>query len=436
MRKKNWMIGCLTVILVGLIGVLCMMGFSKVADWHTPGLYIQVESGGKTEQIRLWKNSDGVFYAFLPGYADLEDTFLISAGERERVADMALEDRISCKKFALNTEYSLSYYVNNMDCTGIIVFVQSGGVASLYIDVDSGSMDYIHMDKNNRETGSLRLYGADGSTYCTANLTEVKGRGNTSWDANKKPYNLTLDQEVDILGMGAAKNWVLLAEGYNVLNIRDKIVYDFADKAGIAWSPDCEWVDLYLNGEYSGLYLLSERNEIHKERINIAQVGSFVVSQEYEDRLKEQKYPYVTTKSGQTLRIRYGESNTSWLQHQWQTVENAILAEDGRDPVSGVHWRELIDVDSWAKKYLIEEVFGNLDGGSLSQYYYIDGNNHRGTIYAGPVWDYDFAMGGENVWLRPYTSYFTMNRVHVNEDVYTPWYPALYQQSEFLDYVK
>ncbi len=425
-------IGVLTVVLAGLCLVVSTQEETAEATMELT-LEFAVQTGGYTENIQAWEDPEGDFYVFLPGYADLDQTRICLRG-----GDISADiDGVPMTHWVAMGIFSLEHPLNMTISAGETVthttvrFVQAGSLPTLCVDVASGSMEYLHLDKNNKESGSLRLYDAEGALLCEETLTQMSGRGNTSWDSEKKPYNLTLAQNRDLLGMGSAQNWVLLAEEYNDINLRNKIVYDFAKQTGLSFTPDCEWVDLYLNGEYAGLYLLCEKNEVHPQRMDISPEGSFVVSMEYESRLQKQKYPYVLTEADQALRIRHGADRTEQLQTHWQSVENAILSEDGVDPASGKTWQELIDLDSWVRKYLIEEVFGNLDAGSLSQYYYIDGTDPEGKVFAGPVWDYDFAMDDASVWLTGYTDYFVMNRSAVNEDVQTPWFPALYHREEF-----
>lgn len=430
MHISRWIIGLLTAMLLGL-GMAAVRWEAPAEEAvQYPELLVWVETEEGLEKIHPWKDGDGSFYVFLPGYARMESVSLVCENAAVAIDGAAVwQDR----RYELNRAYSLT---TAMGSDGTITFLRSGGLPSLYLDTASGSMEFIHLDKTNEEAGALRLYDARGNPlYCGA-LVSVKGRGNTSWYAEKKPYNLTLQEEADLLGMGTAQRWVLLAEGYNDLNIRNKIVYDFAAAVGMPYSPDCRWVEVYLNGNYAGLYLLSERNEVHVERIDIAPEGSMVVSLEYESSLREQKLPYIVTEAGQALRVRHGAGDIGQLQMKWQSVENAILSQDSMDPVTGKHLQELIDLDSWAGKYLIEEVFANMDAGSLSQYYYCDGSDPQGRMYAGPVWDYDFSMGGEGVWLRPYTAYFTMNRRYVNAEIYTPWYAALCEKELFMDRVR
>jgi hypothetical protein len=117
-------------------------------------------------------------------------------------------------------------------------------------------------------------------------------------------------------------------------------------------------------------------------------------------------------------------------------VENALTSENGIDPLSGKSWKDLIDMDSWARKYLLEEMFGNGDGGSLSQFFYRRGNDPEGKIYAGPVWDYDMAMGGYDVWLKHYTNYFVMDRSEKEKGYGNPWFQSLYRKPEFRSLVE
>lgn len=386
---------------------------------------VLISSGDETEQIDCWKNDAREYFVFLPSYAELSQVQVrIENGSVIRIGGRLLENGMSCGDFRWDVPYELSC---NGDLSSV-TFVRSGNVPALYIDVQSHSMDFIHTAKDNEESGWLRLYTAEGELNHTGRLESISTRGNSTWDYEKKPYNLELPGEGDLLGMGQAQNWVLLSNATDPSQLRNKIVYDFADAAGLAYSPDSKWVDLYLNGEYAGLYLLCERNEVHPQRVDLAQTGSFLVSMESGFRLTSQGYPHITTQSGVALRVHHTAVSTASLTEAWQSAENAILAEDGIDPVTGKHWTELIDLDSWARKYLIEEIFGNLDAGSISQFFYRDGT---GRICAGPVWDYDYALGSSEVWQTKYPNAFFANKSQIWSAADSPWFYALYQKDAF-----
>lgn len=418
----------LFLILLGLFAG----SFEEVPEEEVSApISFQIGTGENAEYIRCWENDENTIYVFLPGYADFSDLQIRKETDSRVLIDGAeVAPGDSCENYTADTAYGLTVQSADDVSRKNLVFIRSGQIPAMYIEVASGSMDYIHMHKGNKEQGSVRLYDGEGILRHSGAVEEIKGRGNSTWDVDKKPYSLTLAQDADLLGTGKARRWVLLAEGFcTSVNIRNKIVYDYSKAVGMKYSPDGEWVDLYLNGDYAGLYFLSERNEIHPERVDIDPETGFLVSMEWDIRLEEQKMMHIVTDAGQALRIHHSSVSTRELDEIWQCAENAIMAEDGIDPVSGKCWQELIDLDSWAAKYLLEEVFGNHDGGSFSQFYYYDASQNR--IFAGPIWDYDLAMGGYDIWLKDYPRCLIMNREHKEEGLYTPWFHALYEKDEF-----
>ena len=403
--------------------VLCCLFSLRMED---PWLAVEVTSGRRTERINLWAGEEGRYFLFLPGWAETEDMKLRTNAEGEFYLNgEAVSDKEICEGLETNVAYPLTDREGNS--TGTVTLVRSGSVATMFLETRSGSMEYIHENKENAEPGSCRVYTESGALNYSGSAETLKGRGNASWwGSEKKPYSLELAGSADLLGMGSAKKWVLLANGTEPSQIRNKAVLDFADAAGLPFTPESRWVDLYLNGEYAGLYLLTERNEIHTQRVNIGTDGTFLISMELRSRLEEQGYSHIVTEAEQALRIHQNHLETEQLTDVVQSAENAILAEDGRDPVTGKHWTELIDLQSWAEKYLLEELFANGDACSISQFFYYDGE----MLYAGPAWDYDATM----LKLVPQTMYG--NRFQACEGKPTPWFHALYQKELFLDTVK
>lgn len=400
-------------------------------------LYGEALLDGKIETLQLFEDDNGKFFLFLPSGVQLENIKLrLHTSIPMELGGQILSDGLTCERFQKNIAYDLTYTAWGKAHRSTLTIVQSANVASMYIDTESGSMDYIHKEKGNKESGVIRIYDADGKESYAGDLTFIKGRGNYTWtEYEKKPYSLKLEESAPLLGMGTAQKWILLANAGDAALIRNKIVYTFAEEIGMAYTADSRWVDLYLNGEYAGLYQLTERNEVHPERVDICQEDSFLVSLELESRLKDQNYPYVLTQGKQALRVHYPEDPTKTELNQIesciQSVENAILSEDGIDPVTGKHWLELIDLDSWVKKYLIEEIFGNGDAGAISQYFYLDGTEESGKLYAGPVWDYDRTMGNMVAWHTQQPQIFVANRLHVAQEWDTPWLYSLYRWEPF-----
>lgn len=431
----------LCLMIAALILVAALIFVLQNEETNTIPFYIRLDQEGETEVFYPWKSKDQEYCIFLPGYAELSNVYIQVNTTIPLIIDgQIVEQNMCCKDLKTGVQYEFSYteFGKEQRCT--LSFHKSGNVAAMCIDTETGSMDHIHAKKGNKEAGSIRVYTATGETSYTGELEFIKGRGNYTWaEYEKKPYNIKLSEEAGLLGMGTAGKWILLANAGDPSNLRNKIVYTFADELGLPYSPESEWVDLYLNGEYAGLYQLTERNEVHTERVDIAQEGSFLVSMEVESRLEDQDYSYVLTEEQQAFRIHYPENVSKndliQIEEQLQSVENAILAEDGIDTVTGKSWKELLDLDSWAKKYLIEEIFGNGDAGAISQFYYYDADDPEHKLYAGPVWDYDRTMGNPVAWhlLSPKT--FFANRLCVSDGFETPWFYYLYQKEEFYERV-
>ncbi len=437
MKSNRIIVYCFTVAFL-LLTVFCFVVMND-ADASSV-LSVEVVSRNDTEQIKCFENSSNEIYVFLPSYAQLSDVNIIVNDHKVWLDGVALQNKTSCEQFALDTEYELIYTDSGKQFEKKLFFKKSQNVATMYIDTQSQSMDYIHSKKGNTESGDVRLYTPDGTPDYRGDINSINGRGNYTWNGyDKKPYSITLAQEGDLLRMGAASKWILIANADDESNLRDKLIYDLADEIGLLYSPDSTWVDLYLNGEYAGLYLLSERNEIHSQRVDINEQGSVLVSMEQENRLKEQGYMHIVTDNAQALRVHHPEKITDEelveLKDTFQSVENAVMAEDGIDPVTGKHYTELIDMDSFCRKYLIEEVSGNWDACFISQYFYYDSDDSSGKLYASPVWDYGLSMGNRVNWGNQSPNIMYGNQLYIRDHAQALWFYGLYQKPEFYDKV-
>lgn len=83
---------------------------------------------------------------------------------------------------------------------------------------------------------------------------EIKGRGNTTWSCPKKPYQIKLDKKVDLFGLGKLKKWVLLADWFDQSHLRNNVAFYVAQLLGMQYSWDGEYINLYVDGKYIGLY--------------------------------------------------------------------------------------------------------------------------------------------------------------------------------------
>lgn len=410
----------LTTILLAVLAFLV----GKIDRMDKADFSFQWIEKSNFEQIQPWTDNKGDIFVFLPSYVELSK-LLLRSNYQVTIGDITLEDGDSCKEIKLNFRYPIGNGTN-------LTFMRSANISAMYIDTVSGSMKRLHEGKRGTEDiGNLRLYTKNGSLNYSGGLASIKLRGNSTFKAEKKAYSIELGKKGNLLNMGAAEKWILLANAFDSTNIRNKMVFDFAQDVGLKYSPESEWVDLYLNGEYAGLYLLCERNEIHPERVALSNDSGVLVSKDELDRFVSKGNPYILTDAQVPLRIHNSSIGEEKIRCVFQSVENAILAEDGFDRVTGKHWMDLIDVDSWIKKYLVEEIFGGIDAGHLSQYFYFNnGDRSGGKVFAGPVWDYDDVLPSKTWWVPIIPEMMYAHRIE------NPWFHALYKNEMFYAQMK
>ena len=427
MKGRKTAVYLMTVLLVFVIAIveLYMMweeGFS---------LSVNVTTADHSETIESWSH-DGCYYVFLPSYADPQQTHLVvNPFIQVRIQDKKVGTQTVCADFPFNEALPIVYHAFGKTREKTIYFCQSGNVPTLYIDTASGTMDYIHEEKGNAESGNLRLYTSEGTLDCSAQIESINGRGNATWNEPKRPYSLELAQRKDLLGMGEARKWILLANYFDDTNLRNKMCYDFAAAAGCAYTPECQWVDLYLNGSYAGLYVISERNEVDPQRVAIPKDNGFLVSKEGDSRWDGQNYSAFFSQNGTFLRIHHNGIQGDRAQEIWQSVEDAIFAPDGIDPTTEKHWQDMIDLDSWAQQYLLWEVFAEFDAGTLSKFFYYDGRSDK--VFAGPLWDMDMILNNWN-WYPP--TVLSSGRKYISDRNQVSLFHALYQKEAFSQRVK
>ena len=429
------------LVLVFAVILICAAFWLYTCDKQmelTVPFEVSVRTPDGEEKISCWMNSQEDYSVFLPAYSNLSDAQIhINISSDIYINGIIIQEGIHCDVFELNTPYKILLKSWPKTIVRDIMFVKSGNVATMFIDTKSQNVEKLHSDKDNKEEATIRTYQENGSLDYSGKLTSISGRGNATWeDYDKKPYSIEVAEDISLLNMGSARKWILLANATDPSNMRNKIGLELAKKVSLSYTPESQWVDLYLNGEYAGLYLLCEKNEVHSERVAISEEGSFLISVEQETRLKSQDIAHVVTDGKQALRIHY-PSNVSDVEKEellayWQSIENALLSDNGVDAETGKSWMDMIDIDSWAKKYLLEEILGNWDACYISQFFYCDGYRAGAKVYAGPAWDYDRILGNTS-WQFQYSNALYAQRLDVKGNYETPWFHKLYQKTEFYD---
>lgn len=225
---------------------------------------------------------------------------------------------------------------------------------------------------------------------------EIRGRGNASWGHPKKSYKFKLQKKENLFGLARGKEriWVLIANYSDTTLLRNHISLELARTMdGIAWEPSSLPVELYINGEYRGVYLLAEEIKISGDRVDITDTMPDEIDNGYLFELSDyarKPEAIAATARGYNIHNEFS-SNPEIEAAQREYIKNYInasykaLLSGDFDAAS-----EYIDVDSLVAAYLVEEIVKNVDNQYDSFYMYKD----RGSkMHFGPLWDFDHSIG-------------------------------------------
>lgn len=365
-------------------------------------------------------------------------------------------------------EEGRTYMFGKGDDTVKVRFALSSDITTLFITTESGSIDEILEDKNVIERGRIEVVEPDGKVSYSGGLS-IRVRGNSTYRMfEKKPFNIKLDKAASMLGMKEERDFCLLANSWDYSYMNNMLALDMASKAGIKFAPEANYADLYIDGEYYGLYLITEKIEVDENRIHITNLseenkkanpneilemaksfdfgdrrgiyldynpsditGGYLLERDYrlspDYQFRETPISYFETENyGTGLRIKEpeyaSEEEVDYIRMATSEMEDAIVSEDGKAS-SGKYYLDIIDLDSWVKWYLIAEISYDTDKDITNTYLYKDVDNVDSKFYMGPAWDYDCRFGG--------TVEYPSSEVLTKLQQPDGWCQHLYEKDEF-----
>ena len=458
---------------MGILVMLLCMASSALAAQGELSVHRADGVGG---EVCMWEKSNGKKYLFLPAYMHDQALVLEFSGiSSVFIGDMELSNGMAVDAIADGVTLRLGKNGSS------VTVMESANLPAVHIATASGSLDHIHAKKGNKEKGSMQIVWPDGGT-AQAELDAIKGHGNATFVYEKKSYQIKLEEKLALPGMNEGKRYVLLANQHENSLLRNRITFALARALELPYTPECMSVDLYVNGEYRGSYLLCDKVTIASGSVNITEseeaikeaneayierggepeaygtneyevgtckgvswprepedvTGGFLFELEYKDRYAEEASGVVTQR-GQPVVVKEPEEMSAAQGEYASTLlnsfERAIFAADGVDSETGRHYTEIADFDSLVRKYMIEEICKNYDGNKSSQYFFKDSDAVDPLLYAGPVWDYDSAWG--NYAREGSLGPAEPEGLSIARQGYEySWWPALYQHQEFRDAVR
>ena len=296
----------------------------------------------------------------------------------------------------------------------------------------------------------------------------IEIRGETSQYFDKKSYGLeTWDREyndidVSIIGFPDEEDWILYGPFSDKSLIRNKLIYDLSNKMG-RYASRTEFVELYINYDYKGLYIFMEKLKRDKNRINIQKLdqgdidenlisGGYIIKIDKSDmddgsytdynsfqsnfdingNLDGEKKIYFNYEYPKPGIIHANQKN--YIKNYFHEFESVLASDKFEDPENG--FRKYIDEDSFIDFFILNELSNNVDGFRLSTYLHKDRDE---KLMIGPIWDFNLSFGnadycgGEryDVWLHKFNERCPGDFWNIPF-----WWDRLLEDQKFVDKLK
>lgn len=290
--------------------------------------------------------------------------------------------------------------------------VYSGTLPVLFINTEDGK-DIVSKEDYLQADWWLDAMGIDGYESIGSpdqpQGMQIKGRGNYTWkNYPKKSFRLKLDAKQPLMGMHSNKHYCLMGhpDDFRAF-LKNTVGFELSRRIGMAYTPAQEPVEVVLNGQYIGLYFLTEKIRVDKHRVNIEEqddgetdaeciTGGWLL--EFDNNPTPGEYVSIVEKPGSTIwqdwiTVTYhspeklSHEQKTYLKRFMQNANNAIYSTDKLS----TEWERYIDIDTLAMYYIVGEIMDDLEYFAGSCYMY----KHRGDstkLVFGPVWDFGNAF--------------------------------------------
>lgn len=315
----------------------------------------------------------------------------------------------------------------------------SGTLPVIYVNTENG-VPVTSKEEYVKGTYYLDPKGnADISAIGTAEapLTlQIRGRGNYTWVGfDKKPYRLKLTEKAKLMGMKKSKHFGLLAHADDNLGfLRNAVGFELSRRMGLAWTPADAPVEYVLNGDYLGVYFLTELIRVDKDRVNIVEQPDLITNPDSItggwlveiDNYENDPHVKITEGNGYPIILTYktpellSPEQENFLRSQAEAMNTAIYTSDK----TSTEWEKYIDIDALARYYVVQEIMDDCESFHGSCYMHRDMGADKKWIF-GPVWDFG------NAYQRG-TNQFIWDEPQFNQT----WIGEIYKFPRFQDKVK
>ena len=300
----------------------------------------------------------------------------------------------------------------------------------IYIDTKGAGI----YDKENYVDGTITIKDPEKLYSDVPEFTAamgIRGRGNSTWGFPKKPYKVKLKEKASIFGMGADKEWVLLANYSDRTLLRNILAMRLSELCGFSWTPHMYSVHVYLNDQYQGVYTFCEHKKVSSSRVNIDLDAGDVYLE-----IEQQQDETTCWWTGMGVPMMFSDPEVpsdellAEVKKWFEDFETALYSNYLADPEKG--YAAYIDVDSFIDYYIVQEISKNTDG-NLRKSSFITKKKGRKLVMH-HLWDFDLTFGNSG-WLSDPTGFYIKD--------YTPgcvpgdnWFNRMMKDPAFVNRLK
>lgn len=223
---------------------------------------------------------------------------------------------------------------------------------------------------------------------------KIRGRGNSTWNMPKKPYQIKLDDKEKVLDMPKDKKWILLAHFADKSLLRTETAFAMSRFSSLDFTPQSRFVEVFINVKYRGTYQITQKVEESSNRVDIGDDGYLL---EIDYKYDPDDDVIFKMAGGYAVNIKEpnldeGDDQYNYIKDYILNVEKVLYSDNFKDPTDG--YRKYLDLQSFADWYIVQELTRNVDAAFGTSVYMnvIPGEKLR----MGPLWDFDISMGNIN----------------------------------------
>lgn len=392
------------------------------------------------KDVTLFPETDAVTITQVRALGEGRYVAVLSDGGKgedyEHSVRLGVREKAGAESFVFSSYFTVQFH---RLAPGVVI--PETGLATVYINTEKGASI---VSKEEYVNASLSIQGLSADESMEDVVCQVRGRGNTTWSWPKKPYLIKLDKKASVLGMPKHKRWIMLANFLDRTLMRNMVSMKVASMTELAWTPHCVPVELVLNGQHKGSYLLIEQVRVDKNRVNITEMskedntgdavtGGYLLECDfhYDNEVQwiDNHGKCVQMDNGIPFGVKYPDSEDlttaqlTYIKNYISEVAGTLYGPNFKDPENG--YAKYLDIDSFVDYWIVFEVMGNHELGNPGSVYMH--KDRGGKLVAGPCWDFDWGVLSYRSSPQGKTGLINRNAI---------WYARLFEDPVFAEKVK